>query len=130
MEQSEREIEIEIKAITRPEQPVLRTWVGLGARYGQQVVTTGFSMARDVHAEWKERVRDVLDTVESTQRGVTGLFRRLSGHLDTIIEDTIKLSEDGAMSLVRSVSSTADDAARIAARSGALWVGSDTEQAA
>lgn len=128
MEQTESEIEI--KAITRPEQPVLRAWVGLGTRYGQRIVTTGFAAARDVHGEWKERFKDIMDTVENTQRGVTDLVRRLSGRIDSIIEDTIKLSEEGTMTLVQSVGSTADDAAQIAARSGALWVGPKTERAA
>lgn len=126
----DNETEIEIKAITRPPQPVLRTWVGLGARYGEKLVGTGFSAARDVHEEWKERVKDVLEVVESTQRGVTALVRRLYGHLDVVIEDSLKTSEQGMLTLVRSVSSTADDVAQIAAQAGSTWVGNSADRAA
>ncbi|MEM9457083.1 MAG: hypothetical protein AAGF11_23095 [Myxococcota bacterium] len=124
MEESEN-----IKAIMRSSEPLLQTWTQLGSTYAQKVVTTGFTAARDVHDEWKARVKDVFDTVDNTQQGLSSLVRRLSGHLDTLISDTLSMSEKGVLSLVGAVSSTADDAATIAARTGSAWVGSKEKAA-
>lgn len=112
------------KAIMRSSEPLLQTWTDLGSTYAQKLVTTGFAAARDVHGEWKELVKDVLDTVENTQRGVTSLVRRLYGHLDAVIDSTMSTSEKAVLSLVDTVSTTADEATSIAARTGSAWVGS------
>ncbi|MEM7156101.1 MAG: hypothetical protein AAF799_24825 [Myxococcota bacterium] len=113
----------DVTALTRPSEAILQTWIGLGTGYARKLVQTSFTAARDVHGEWKARLKDVFDTVESTQQGFTSLTRRLVGHVDAVIEDTLSTSQQGVEALVNTVGTAADEAANGAARTSSIWIG-------
>ena len=131
---SNEEIVMEAKdptpAVINPSKPVLRTSVDVGARFSYTLIRTSFTAARDVHSEWKARVRELLDLVESSQKGVTGLIRRLGGYVDTVIEEGLGGAEEVLGGVVRSVESTATEAADAAARTSSTWIGKAPERAA
>jgi hypothetical protein len=104
--------EIETKAVVGPTRPVIQTWVDLGARVADKAVRTGVAVARDVHDEWKDRVRGSLE-----------LVRKLSGHVDGMIDEVIGAAEEGFLGVIRSARKTAADATGVAARAGSTWVG-------
>jgi hypothetical protein len=109
-----------------PIRPVLQTWVDASARFANQLVLSGFAAARDIHGEWKERVRELIDLVENSQKGTISLTRRLVGHFDTVVTEALRSGEESVQGVVRSVEATAIDATNIAARTGTRWVGERT----
>lgn len=110
--------------------PVLRLSVDVGARFSHTLLRTGFTAARDVHGEWKQRVREVFDLVESSQKGFTSLLRRLNGYVDTVIEETLGSAEELLGGVVRTVETSASEAADAAARTSGAWIGKAPERAA
>ena len=119
----------DVTALTRPSEAILQTWIGLGTGYARKLVQTSFTAARDVHGEWKARIKDVFDTVESTQQGFTSLARRLVGHADSLVEDTLTTAEKGVEALVSTVGSAADEAANGAAWTSSIGIGTAQRKA-
>ena len=109
--------------------PVVRTWVGSGARIANQVVTSGFAAAGDLHSEWKQRIGEWMDFVDSTQRGTMSLVRKLFGHFDDVVDEVLRGSESATRSLVKTIEVTARDATELAGRTGDRLIGANERAA-
>lgn len=109
----------ESKAVVAAKKPLVRTWVDLGGRVAERAVYSSIAAAKDVHGEWKDRLRSTLE-----------LVRKLSGHFDVFVDEVIDATEEGLLGVVRSTRHTANEAANVAARAGDTLIGDATDTAA